>query len=404
MAAVAKQLVRATIRAFYTDEHVAVTEALLREPFYLYDDQQKTDGSLSHAFGGLPYTKIRKILEHLRADSLVDTQSVENKLYWFVHFPHFIKVVRLRVSMLSVIANQNARAGNSVGTDLNTAKGLWRCPECDERSSMLEALTHKDPVTFAFLCRECDAVLVESKTVVQKNVVAAKKDAQALVRRIRTQTHARPGLHDGIVELIEKCDHVALYVPENVPFAALSQEKLAKEKDAQIKSDLALHEGSALHSRDSKLYAGKAGQKLQVSFGGTVEDDQGVAAVDAPVAPSWITQARDGSLTEVATKQLDERASKKMRLESEAARKKRATEDRRENERDDLEAYLAANRSATTADVATVVKTVEDDDEELFTFRGVEYALGDVTPEMQASMTTNEYASFVEFQESAEIE
>ena len=117
-------LVRAVVRAFYSDEFSAVIEPLLREPYYMEDDEQPK-GPLSQKLVGISASRIRRTLNKLEQHSLIqrkeivvqgalvdleqnERQGVKTKrFFYYIDFVHFVKIMTLRLAQIPRLIESN---------------------------------------------------------------------------------------------------------------------------------------------------------------------------------------------------------------------------------------------------------------------------------------------------------
>lgn len=243
----AAQLVRAVLRAFYTDEHCAVVEALLRPPYYLLDDNT-TRSPMGEALGGLHALKARQLLRDLHGHSLVYTFVDGGNTYWYIDFVHFVKVVHLRMWAV----DRHIESGAALEAVHQSPE--YKCPRCGSEFTAIDALEA------AFVCTRDGTKLEGVRNAPSTSAASVEPAARApdLKHKFEVQTSAAHGLRDGIRELLAQLNAAADEVPENHPLARIhaAQQELRAREEQLLGGD---RRGAAGAPGDDILYAQELG-------------------------------------------------------------------------------------------------------------------------------------------------
>jgi hypothetical protein len=319
-------LVRAVIRAFYTDEYAVIIEPLLREPFYLEDDE-RTKGKLSQKFGGISSRRIRQILAQLELHSLVhkkeilvqllpgeeegenvteETMIVESSMgeggdqqqrivrvkrfFYYIDFVHFVKLLSLRLSQCSELiqTTMSSQAGDV------TQSTKYVCSECDRKFDVFDAMNinFMCPDDFTPLQEEASvgaAVTTNSGTSLTPQMVDWLKE------KFRLQMAGELDQRDNIGDLLKQAQHAGPNLPENDPAKRIQQQENERRR----------LEALAIRNQESLP---------DVQEGATIimSTEQRNAAELAP----WLqVSSITGQMTEDAFRDKEERQARRARLE-----------------------------------------------------------------------------------------
>ncbi|TYZ57658.1 hypothetical protein PybrP1_012511 [[Pythium] brassicae (nom. inval.)] len=155
MAGLVEKLVLLVGHAFYSDEHVVVLRALIREKF-MKDDEM---GSAVN----LQTRQVRKIMNELHQDHLVCEEVLNDKRaggssstsYWYIDYKYFVDVVQYRLYVMHEHLKDSEQ--------LEIERQTFQCkdPDCGREYTALEAQLLLMPGQFQFRCGHCNEPLLE---------------------------------------------------------------------------------------------------------------------------------------------------------------------------------------------------------------------------------------------------
>ncbi|KAL0587463.1 hypothetical protein ABG067_002759 [Albugo candida] len=192
MAGLVEKLVNLVGRAFYSDEHVVVLRALLREKF-MKDDEMGNAVNLQTR-------QVRKIVNELHQDQLICVQVLNDKRlggsssmsYWYIDYKYFVDVVQYRLYVMHERLKENEQ--------LEIERQTFQCkdPDCGREYTALEAQLLLMPGQYQFRCGHCGEILNECDNNDRLEKI------QNLQRKFKDQMNKQSGMHDGIYELLRR--------------------------------------------------------------------------------------------------------------------------------------------------------------------------------------------------------
>ncbi|CAI5741533.1 unnamed protein product [Hyaloperonospora brassicae] len=208
MAGLVEKLVKLVGRAFYSDEHIIVLSALIREKF-MKDDEMGNAVNLQTR-------QVRKIMNELHQDHLVCEEVLNDKRvggssstsYWYIDYKHFVDVVQYRLYLMHEHLKDSEQ--------LELERQTFQCsdPECGREYTALEAQLLLMPGQFQFRCGHCNELLLECDNNDRLLRI------QNLQRKFKDQMNKQNGMHEGIYEVLRRIGdfvkegHV---LPNNLP-------------------------------------------------------------------------------------------------------------------------------------------------------------------------------------------
>nr|CCA18100.1 conserved hypothetical protein [Albugo laibachii Nc14] len=192
MAGLVEKLVNLVGRAFYSDEHVVVLRALVREKF-MKDDEMGNAVNLQTR-------QVRKIVMELHQDQLICVQVLNDKRlggsssmsYWYIDYKYFVDVVQYRLYVMHERLKENEQ--------LEIERQTFQCrdPDCGREYTALEAQLLLMPGQYQFRCGHCGEILNECDNNDRLEKI------QNLQRKFKDQMNKQNGMHDGIYELLRR--------------------------------------------------------------------------------------------------------------------------------------------------------------------------------------------------------
>ncbi|CEG42978.1 transcription factor iie [Plasmopara halstedii] len=192
MVGLVEKLVYLVGRAFYSDEHVVVLGALMREKFLKDDD-------MGNAMN-LQTRQVRKIMNELHQDNLVCEEVLNDKRvggssstsYWYIDYKYFVDVVQYRLYLMHEHLKDSEQ--------LEIERQTFQCsdPECGREYTALEAQLLLMPGQFQFRCGHCNELLLECDNNDRLLRI------QNLQRKFKDQMNKQKGNHDGIYEVLRR--------------------------------------------------------------------------------------------------------------------------------------------------------------------------------------------------------
>ncbi|GAB9467703.1 hypothetical protein Gpo141_00005040 [Globisporangium polare] len=208
MAGLVEKLVDLVGHAFYSDEHVVVLRALIREKF-MKDDEM---GSAVN----LQTRQVRKIMNELHQDHLVCEEVLNDKRvggssstsYWYIDYKYFVDVVQYRLYVMHEHLKDSEQ--------LEIERQTFQCkdPDCGREYTALEAQLLLMPGQFQFRCGHCNELLFECDNNDRLEKI------QNLQRKFKDQMNKQTGMHEGVYEVLRRIGdfvkegHV---LPNNLP-------------------------------------------------------------------------------------------------------------------------------------------------------------------------------------------
>ncbi|RMX62149.1 hypothetical protein DD238_004709 [Peronospora effusa] len=192
MAGLVEKLVKLVGRAFYSDEHVVVLGALIREKF-MKDDEMGNAVNLQTR-------QVRKIMNELHQDNLVCEEVLNDKRsggssstsYWYIDYKYFVDVVQYRLYMMHEHLKDSEQ--------LEIERQTFQCsdPECGREYTALEAQLLLMPGQFQFRCGHCNELLLECDNNDRLERI------QNLQHKFKDQMNKQDGMHEGIYEVLRR--------------------------------------------------------------------------------------------------------------------------------------------------------------------------------------------------------
>ncbi|CAI5734799.1 unnamed protein product [Peronospora destructor] len=192
MAGLVEKLVKLVGRAFYSDEHVVVLGALIREKF-MKDDEMGNAVNLQTR-------QVRKIMNELHQDNLVCEEVLNDKRsggssstsYWYIDYKYFVDVVQYRLYLMHEHLKDSEQ--------LEIERQTFQCsdPECGREYTALEAQLLLMPGQFQFRCGHCNELLLECDNNDRLERI------QNLQRKFKDQMNKQNGMHEGIYEVLRR--------------------------------------------------------------------------------------------------------------------------------------------------------------------------------------------------------
>ncbi|EQC37268.1 hypothetical protein SDRG_05492 [Saprolegnia diclina VS20] len=208
MAALVEKLVRLIARAFYSDEHIVVLEALLRERF-LKDDEMGNAVNLQTK-------QVRKICHDLEKEDMISREELNDKklggaskaTYWYIDYKHFVNVVRYRLYIIAHHLKESEQ--------LEIERQTFRCSndDCGREYTALEAQLLLTPDVYEFHCGHCNFKLVECDNNEKLQTI------KGLLAKFKVQLNRQEDMHDGIYEClarISEWQNSGQALPSNLP-------------------------------------------------------------------------------------------------------------------------------------------------------------------------------------------
>lgn len=362
MADLAKELLRTTVRAFYSTEAILVVDALI-----LHSTMQ--DQELSAACGTQP-KQVRRTCGQLKEEGLLSVQvraerradgssgyhaggtqagkeRFTNRDWYYLNFHHAIDSIKFKMYRLT-------KHFETLGMPTTERKD-YNCPRCKNQYTDLEAVEYMDPSTGNFICQRCGQLLDQ----IAEEDIANENES---IKRLNQQL-------EKLTRLLQKIDSTT--VPENDFLTALDN------RVPLIKSDS--NPGSKVEVIDvpnKNLQSTKGLQIQPEKISVQVQDDEEVkrekAATEAKEKkerdakqnslPVWHTQSTvvPGDITVVGAKEEFERKQREADMaiikEEGAPESKASTADN-----DVMAAYWEELEREKAAEKA---REAEEDDEE----------------------------------------
>ncbi|KAE9348696.1 hypothetical protein PF008_g7227 [Phytophthora fragariae] len=192
MAGLVEKLVNLVGRAFYSDEHVVVLSALIREKF-MKDDEMGNAVNLQTR-------QVRKIMNELHQDDLVCEEVLNDKRvggssstsYWYIDYKYFVDVVQYRLYLMHEHLKDSEQ--------LEIERQTFQCsdPECGREYTALEAQLLLMPGQYQFRCGHCNELLLECDNNDRLQRI------QDLQRKFKDQMNKQNGMHEGIYEVLRR--------------------------------------------------------------------------------------------------------------------------------------------------------------------------------------------------------
>lgn len=378
-------LVRAVVRAFYTDEHAIVVEPLLRDPYYLEDDNQ-AKGALSRKFGWIASKIIRQRLAALVEHSLVQKKEImvtinletgdsdmsrHKRDFYYIDFVHFVKVITLRMHMVPQFIFQSKR---------EAVKPEWTCfPDCNQGKvfSLLDVVQLRTNArTGCFCCPTCGSDLEEREPVLA--AANAADSYEGVDEKFKQQILGETDFRDGIREYMTQAQHTGNDLPDNDPAKKFKKLEL-ESKRLKLMSQQA--EGAQEEEDDHRKAAT-------------------IAAADK-LMPSWFKTNAKGELTEDA---IQDDKQRKLRNQSARADEQQGPDDYVQSYQQEMMAQVV--QAAPPDAAVSEERSQEDVRYPVFTFksgRQVERRPDMTQDEFNAlaeACPEDEYESFVTFFET----
>lgn len=384
----AKNLIRMTVRAFYSTEHVLVVDALA-----IHSTLPDTD--LATALG-MPRGQLRKLCGTLKADGLVssqirgekkegappvnptkdgqpvlfkDRERLQTREWYYLNFHHAIDCLKYRMHKLS-------RHIEAIGAPTTEKKGR-SCPRCKSSYNELEVMDNISAMG-EFLCHKCQHVLDE--------VDEADLGENESMKRLNDQLSR-------MVDMMRQIDSTD--VPENDFEAALSHHvpitrgdwnPAAKREIVDFKPSLANSKGLALAPEEITVTVLEDGDDSKI----TAEEAARKRAEEAKQnsLPAWIAGSTiTGELTAIGYKEAAERAARDahasaLHLDDGSEEKKVNNDD--DGVMDDYWAALKAEQEREKQEAAEEDDEEEDDDDDEDDFEDV--VVGDSSAKADSSL------------------
>lgn len=204
-----KRLAKYVIRGFYGIEHALALDILIRNPCVKEEDMlellkfdRKQLRSVLNNLKGDKFIKCR-----MRVETAADGKTTRHN-YYFINYRTLVNVVKYKLDHMRRRIETDER--NS------TNRASFKCPNCSNTFTDLEANQLFDPMTGTFRCTFCQAEVEEDESAMPK------KDARTLLARFNEQI-------EPIYELLRETEDVNLAYeilePEPTEIPALKQSK-----------------------------------------------------------------------------------------------------------------------------------------------------------------------------------
>ncbi|KAF4321191.1 hypothetical protein JM18_004731 [Phytophthora kernoviae] len=192
MAGLVEKLVNLVGRAFYSDEHVVVLGALIREKFMKDDDMGNSVN--------LQTRQVRKIMNELHQDNLVCEEVLNDKRlggssstsYWYIDYKYFVDVVQYRLYLM------HEHLKDSEQLEIERQTFMCNDPDCGREYTALEAQLLLMPGQFQFRCGHCNELLLECDN--NDRLIRI----QNLQRKFKDQMNKQNALHEGLYEVLRR--------------------------------------------------------------------------------------------------------------------------------------------------------------------------------------------------------
>ena len=365
MADLATTLLRTTVRAFYTTDHVLVIEALIVH-------STLPDSDLAHVLGMQP-KPLRRLCGRLREDGLLSVQTraerradgsggyyggapqagkerVTYRNWYYLNFHRAIDSIKYRMYRLS-------KHVESLGMPTTEKKDLF-CPRCKSQYTELEVMDMIDSITGEFMCHRCGHALEP----VEEDERANENES---MKRLNSQM-------EKLLKLMQQID--ATTVPENDFPMALSKQKPIIRSDTHLGAKTEVVDLPNRNLQSTKGLEIKP-EKIAVQ----VQDDEDVkrenAAAEAAARrekearqnalPDWIAKSTvTGDVTTVGAK--EERLRREREAHSATIKEDDGEEKKPNTVGDDavMDAYWKELAIAREKEAAEALKEDQEDEED----------------------------------------
>lgn len=395
-------LIRAFLRAFYPDSYCVVIEPLLREPFYVEDDDQ-IHGTLTRAMGGeINAHWVRGMYKRLVDHSLVLCSSLGVKgneeeesglregrrrtqhTFYYIDFIHFIKIAMYRVSQMQTEIAARFKV------DISTVD-FYACPLCKRKYNMHEAQTR---ISGGMLLCKMDDVPLEEVQENEASSSTGNGGAEELKAKFLAQMSGARDLRDGINEYLQVAKKKGKLLEANNPEKTIKLEQAALQRKIDAEN----------------LASGKGGASANTDAAFTVTTAQRMATEQK----SWLQiSSVTGEQTEEAILDEKERARKRPRVDQNSVQNQDDKQDEYMKNYDAQLRHLKEMAAATPApieeDASVTIKTTHiaiDDrpksSDAVFTFEdGRSVVAMDMTEstleEFEDRCSLTEYENFMQF-------
>lgn len=260
----AQDLVNTVARAFYPDDYLVVLD-VLNERRYLLDSETSGKSPLEEIFR-TPPKQIRTILKDLHREGLIQQKDLlyinyhaaltqgkhlrkSRKVFWYINYRHFVRLVNLRVSLMKkeIEKNQTTKL-------FQDNEAAFKCFSCGNKYSLIDAQRCFQPQAQKFYCYFCfeqgrteylqEAGIETKKSIAGKQAssidlkgpgngssIAGQVKSVRLKRKEQMSTD-KSLERDGIFDLLLRLKEISsMELPENLPEEHL---RLAEEKFRDI--------------------------------------------------------------------------------------------------------------------------------------------------------------------------
>lgn len=339
-------LLQTIVRGFYTTKHIVIVDAIIKHKVL---NQEELSILL-----GLKPKEIRILCAKLHHDRLLSVHTKSepssfgrnlNKTFYYITYRTVVDVIRWRISRLIKIVE------NSATTDANGIRreqADYECPKCGRQYSLLDVQPLANADYSAFICQDCDTVLVEA----EKEVFESQEKLNMLISQL-----------EPILRLLKEIDD--LEIPMN-NFVTSMDEAIPLDKigsSGTISMNLTRESIQSLADHKAKLKAEQttltttSGPAVVIDYTGTALSDkpESTEATNNVTLPEWTTHstvtgerhvAKDSKSQDTEPSKDDEKPSMNQDDETEdtkaaiaayyeALRQKEITEKEAEDEDDD---------------------------------------------------------------------
>ncbi|KAK8202218.1 hypothetical protein M8818_005745 [Zalaria obscura] len=374
----AKTLLRITVRAFYTTEHILIVDALCLH-------STLTDNDLAHILG-MQTKYLRKLCGRLKEDGLISVQSRGERRadagsapapsqtssggptnfkdrmvfrdWYYLNFHRAIDSLKYKLWKLN-------RHIESMGAPTAEKKDLV-CPRCKSQYTELEVMDNIGAE--GFLCHRCGHLLDSA----EESEGPAENES---MKRMNDQLAK-------IVALMRQIDSTT--VPENDFDTALSQQRPITRTDAHPAPKVEFVEEAKPSLQSTKGLTLKP-EKISVNVSeGPVEevDEEKLRREKAAqnMLPDWISRSTiNGAITAVGAKEMKEREERERHTG--VGKVEDDGEDKKVGDGDDavMDEYWKELKAAQEREAAEMEEEEEEDDEDEDEFEDVDVPMVTVT-------------------------
>lgn len=235
----AKLLISTVIRAFYNDTCVALVDLLIRENLVLAEEVAPRMRLLDK--------DVRTVLISLENEMIIKSQKIVNETtkdslaYYYIDYQTCVNAIRYRIFKMQMKIDAEKKAMST--------QVYFQCPTCFSKYSQLEVLTMRS-ADRKLICTRCCPMEEYQYCQSEDYFRLVEIDESLSASTVRTtsanmdaQLYRAPGLHEGIVELLNDLKEVQL--PRNLPSdnirrgirsTFIEDEDVRREADARLQA------------------------------------------------------------------------------------------------------------------------------------------------------------------------